>query len=118
VFLRHSGPIRGIAAPVGIGKSTTQCRLARGGSPSVQSRTDSHDRLGPSRPADHDLVLTRIIDTPRENLYRARTERDLLTQCFARAPWTTPKGVRTTPALPFLAKPTMLAPDPQSPERP
>lgn len=39
--------------------------------------------------ADRELVLTRIIDAPREKLYRAWTEANLLTQWFAPLPWTT-----------------------------
>ena len=36
-----------------------------------------------------DLVLTRIIDAPREKVYRAWTEVELLKQWFAPKPWTT-----------------------------
>jgi uncharacterized protein YndB with AHSA1/START domain len=38
---------------------------------------------------DRKLVLTRLIDAPREKLYRAWTEAALLQQWFAPAPWTT-----------------------------
>lgn len=38
----------------------------------------------------HDLVLTRILDAPREKLYRCWTEPALLTQFFTPEPWTTP----------------------------
>jgi uncharacterized protein YndB with AHSA1/START domain len=39
--------------------------------------------------ARHELSLTRIIDAPREKLYRCWTEADLLKQWFAPLPWTT-----------------------------
>ena len=44
------------------------------------------------RPADdeRDLVLTRLIDAPREQVYRAWTDPELLTQWFAPQPWSTP----------------------------
>ncbi|QND50837.1 SRPBCC family protein [Phyllobacterium sp. 628] len=40
--------------------------------------------------ANRDLVLTRIIDAPRKNIFRAWTEADLLKQWFAPLPYTTP----------------------------
>ncbi len=40
--------------------------------------------------AERELVLTRLIDAPREKLYRAWTEPELLKQWFAPAPYTTP----------------------------
>lgn len=39
---------------------------------------------------DRDLVLTRLIDVPREKLYRAWTDPELLKQWFAPVPYTTP----------------------------
>lgn len=39
---------------------------------------------------DRDLVLTRIIEVPREKLFRAWTEADVLKQWFAPKPFTTP----------------------------
>jgi uncharacterized protein YndB with AHSA1/START domain len=40
--------------------------------------------------ADRDLMLTRLIDAPREKLYRAWTDTTLLKQWFAPLPYTTP----------------------------
>jgi uncharacterized protein YndB with AHSA1/START domain len=39
--------------------------------------------------SDRDLVLTRLIDIPRDKLFRAWTEPALLMQWFTPAPWTT-----------------------------
>jgi uncharacterized protein YndB with AHSA1/START domain len=41
-------------------------------------------------PADRELTLTRLIDAPREKLYRAWTDPTLLKQWFAPLPYTTP----------------------------
>ena len=40
--------------------------------------------------SDRELVLTRLIDAPREKLYRAWTDPELLKQWFAPLPYTTP----------------------------
>jgi uncharacterized protein YndB with AHSA1/START domain len=40
--------------------------------------------------ADYELVLTRLIDAPREKLFRCWTEPQLMKQWFAPAPYTTP----------------------------
>jgi uncharacterized protein YndB with AHSA1/START domain len=40
--------------------------------------------------SDRDLVLTRIIDAPREKVFRAWTDPELLKQWFAPLPYTTP----------------------------
>jgi len=40
--------------------------------------------------AGHELVLSRLIDAPRDKLYRAWTEPELLKQWFAPKPWSTP----------------------------
>ena len=42
--------------------------------------------------ADRELVLTRLIDAPREKLYRAWTDPELLKQWFAPLPYTTPEA--------------------------
>src|ERR1700732_4346975 len=42
--------------------------------------------------SDRELVLTRVIDAPREKLYRAWTDAALLKQWFAPLPWTTPSA--------------------------
>lgn len=39
---------------------------------------------------DRDLLLTRLIDAPRDKVFRAWTEPELLKQWFAPLPWTTP----------------------------
>ena len=44
----------------------------------------------PRQGSDRELVLTRLIDAPREKLYRAWTEPELLKQWFTPAPYTTP----------------------------
>ncbi|MGA9524039.1 MAG: SRPBCC family protein [Myxococcaceae bacterium] len=43
-------------------------------------------------PTDRELVLTRIIEAPRENVYRAWTDPELLKKWFAPHPWTTPSA--------------------------
>jgi uncharacterized protein YndB with AHSA1/START domain len=40
--------------------------------------------------SDHELVLTRLIDVPREKLFKAWTDPELLKQWFSPRPWTTP----------------------------
>jgi len=39
---------------------------------------------------DRELVLTRLINAPREKVYRCWTEPQLMKQWFAPLPWTTP----------------------------
>ena len=41
--------------------------------------------------ARHELVLTRLIDAPRDKLFRCWTENDLLEQWFVPAPWSVAK---------------------------
>src|SRR6267154_1469995 len=41
-------------------------------------------------PSDRELVLTRLIDAPREKLFKAWTDPELLKQWFAPLPYTTP----------------------------
>lgn len=45
---------------------------------------------GPASTSDRELVLTRLIDAPREKLFRAWTDPDLLKQWFAPLPYITP----------------------------
>ncbi len=47
------------------------------------------DTLSPLN--ERELVITRFINAPREKLYRAWTEPELLMQWFAPQPWTTSK---------------------------
>lgn len=54
--------------------------------------------------SDRELVLTRIINAPREKVYKAWTEPKLLKQWFAPPPFTTPVAeldVRLTSGLSF-----------------
>ena len=48
------------------------------------------DTTEPATTSDRELVLTRLIEAPREMLFRAWTEPKLLKQWFAPLPWTTP----------------------------
>ena len=41
--------------------------------------------------AAHEITFTRLIDAPREFLFRAWTEPELLKQWFTPRPWTTPE---------------------------
>jgi uncharacterized protein YndB with AHSA1/START domain len=43
-------------------------------------------------PADRELMLTRLIDAPREKVYRAWSDANLLKQWFAPLPYTTPSA--------------------------
>jgi uncharacterized protein YndB with AHSA1/START domain len=45
---------------------------------------------GANPTSDRELVLTRLINAPREKVFRAWTEPDLLKQWFAPLPYTTP----------------------------
>jgi len=45
-----------------------------------------------------ELILTRIIDAPRDKVFRAWTEPELLKQWFAPLPWTTSKAETDTRA--------------------
>ena len=46
-----------------------------------------------SFPADRELVLERVLNAPREKLYRCWTEPALIVQWFTPAPWKTVKAV-------------------------
>jgi uncharacterized protein YndB with AHSA1/START domain len=54
----------------------------------TKDATDSNARSASS--SDRELVLTRIIDAPRERVFKAWTDPELLKQWFAPLPWTTP----------------------------
>jgi uncharacterized protein YndB with AHSA1/START domain len=64
----------------------------RHGTESALERGDRHraGRLTPMERFDRDLVLTRIIDAPREKVFRAWTDPEWLKQWFAPLPSTTP----------------------------
>ena len=40
--------------------------------------------------AEHELVLTRLLNAPREKVYRCWTEEEHVVKWFAPTPWTTP----------------------------
>jgi uncharacterized protein YndB with AHSA1/START domain len=44
----------------------------------------------PAADTNFELMITRIIDAPREKLFRAWTDPELMKQWFAPKPWTTP----------------------------
>jgi uncharacterized protein YndB with AHSA1/START domain len=46
----------------------------------------------PAPTANRELALTRIIDAPREKVFKAWTDAELLKQWFAPLPWTTPRA--------------------------
>ena len=48
------------------------------------------EAVAPTTISQRELVLTRLIDAPREKLYRCWTESELLKKWFTPAPWTTP----------------------------
>ena len=47
----------------------------------------------PAFPADRELVIHRLLDAPREKLYRAWTTPELITQWFTPPPWKTVRAV-------------------------
>ena len=47
----------------------------------------------PTQDNDRDLVLSLVLNAPRDKIYRCWTEADLITQWFAPKPWSTPKAV-------------------------
>jgi uncharacterized protein YndB with AHSA1/START domain len=62
--------------------------------------------------ANNDLVLTRVMDVPREKLFRAWTEPELMKQWFAPLPWTTPH-VEVDPRAGGTSMFTMRSPEGQ-----
>ena len=59
-------------------------------SKSTATNTSTNQPASAIPASDRELVLTRLIDAPREKLFRAWTEPALMKQWFAPAPWTTP----------------------------
>lgn len=59
---------------------------------------------------DRELVLTRLIDAPRAQIYRAWTDPELLRQWFAPQPWTTPFA-RTDVRVGGASEITMRSPE-------
>jgi uncharacterized protein YndB with AHSA1/START domain len=55
-----------------------------------ETQTQENTMTSTTDTTDRELVLTRIIDAPRENIFRAWTEVELLKQWFAPLPYTTP----------------------------
>ena len=45
----------------------------------------------PTQDTDRDLVLTRVLNAPRDKVFQCWTQPDLIKQWFAPRPWTTPK---------------------------
>ncbi|WEK06526.1 MAG: SRPBCC family protein [Candidatus Devosia phytovorans] len=45
----------------------------------------------PTQDTDRDLVLTRVLNAPRDKVYRCWIEPELMKQWFAPKPWSTPK---------------------------
>jgi uncharacterized protein YndB with AHSA1/START domain len=58
--------------------------------PEETALTAKLDDIAPAN--DRELVVARIIDAPREKVYRCWTDTRLLTQWFAPKPWTTPRA--------------------------
>jgi uncharacterized protein YndB with AHSA1/START domain len=50
----------------------------------------SRTNPAPSATADRELVLRRVINAPRDRVYKAWTDPELLKQWFAPKPWSTP----------------------------
>ncbi len=46
----------------------------------------------PTQDTERDLVLVRVLDAPRDKIYRCWTEPELIKQWFTPKPWTTPKA--------------------------
>lgn len=52
----------------------------------------AHD-TNPAFPADRELVINRVLNAPREKLYRCWTTPELITQWFTPPPWKTVRAV-------------------------
>ena len=57
---------------------------------SITSDKNAPASTSATNPADRELVISRIFDAPREKVFQAWTDPELLKQWFAPLPWTTP----------------------------
>src|ERR1700681_3799556 len=67
-------------------KIASECRVP----PALHVLGPDRHEGRPPMTAEHELVLTRLIDAPREKLFRCWTEPALIKQWFAPEPYTTP----------------------------
>jgi hypothetical protein len=65
-------------------------RTEDGGMETKETRKVAAKPVTPTTASERDLVITRIINAPPEQVFHAWTDPDLLKQWFAPHPWTTP----------------------------
>jgi uncharacterized protein YndB with AHSA1/START domain len=56
----------------------------------IQNGVEPSKHSGEPATSDRELMITRLIDAPREKVYKAWTDPELLKQWFAPTPWTVP----------------------------